>query len=104
MATPAGIWPGWRRGWAWWLAALAGGRERQPSAREPEVDEQAAKGSTRSLDMHGFELFFRAHEPQVSAFLYRMTGDAGIASDLSQETFFRAWQRFERIQDYDRPS
>src|SRR5262249_20769961 len=57
-----------------------------------------------SLQMHEFERFFREFEPQVSAFLHRMTGDAGTAGDLSQETFFRAWQHFERIQAYDRPS
>src|SRR5215813_11740216 len=104
MATPVGIRPGWRRGWAWWLAALARGRERHPPAREPRPDEQAATGSSRSLHMHEFERFFREHEPQVSSFLYRMTGDAGIAGDLSQETLFRAWQHFERIRAYDQPS
>lgn len=32
-----------------------------------------------------------------------MTGDAQAAADLSQETFLRAWQRFDRVVDYERP-
>ena len=32
-----------------------------------------------------------------------MTGDRQSASDLCQETFVRAWQRFGAIRAYDRP-
>ena len=32
-----------------------------------------------------------------------MTGDRQSASDLCQETFLRAWQRFVAIRAYDRP-
>ena len=32
-----------------------------------------------------------------------MTGDRQSASDLCQETFLRAWQRFGAIRAYDRP-
>src|SRR5262245_46041405 len=103
MTTPVGIRPGWKRGWTWWLAARAHGRERQASARGPQPGGPVVQGSAKSLQMQEFELFYREHEPQLSAFLYRMTGDAGIAGDLSQETFFRAWQHFERIQTYEQP-
>ncbi|HEY7022210.1 MAG TPA: RNA polymerase sigma factor [Ktedonobacterales bacterium] len=50
-----------------------------------------------------FEGFFRAHEARLSAYLWRMTGDRQSASDLCQETFLRAWQRFGAIRAYDRP-
>lgn len=50
-----------------------------------------------------FEAFFLAHERAITGYLWRMTGDEQVASDLSQETFLRAWQRFDRIQAYARP-
>jgi RNA polymerase sigma-70 factor (ECF subfamily) len=50
-----------------------------------------------------FERFFTTHEALITGYLYRATGDAQSASDLSQETFLRAWQRFDRIQTYERP-
>jgi RNA polymerase sigma-70 factor (ECF subfamily) len=50
-----------------------------------------------------FERFFTTHEALVTGYLYRAIGDVQSASDLSQETFLRAWRHFERIQAYERP-
>lgn len=50
-----------------------------------------------------FEAFFRQHEREVYACLWRLTGDAQAARDLTQETFVRAWRHFERIRAYDQP-
>lgn len=50
-----------------------------------------------------FERFFAASESQVSSYLYRVTGDTHLASDLSQETFFRAWQHFATLRTYEQP-
>ncbi|MEO7003767.1 MAG: RNA polymerase sigma factor, partial [Ktedonobacterales bacterium] len=47
--------------------------------------------------------FFRQHERQVVAYLWRMTGDEQAAHDLSQETFIRAWRHFARISGYEQP-
>jgi RNA polymerase sigma-70 factor, ECF subfamily len=47
-----------------------------------------------------FETFFRQFEPRITAYLLRTTGNREIASDLSQETFLRAWQRFAEIQQH----
>jgi RNA polymerase sigma-70 factor (ECF subfamily) len=60
---------------------------------------------TRASATHDddFERFFNAHEAQITGYLYRVTGDAQSASDLSQETFLRAWQHFDRIRSYERP-
>jgi len=50
-----------------------------------------------------FEAFFRQHERAVYACLWRLTGDAQTAHDLTQETFLRAWRHFERVHGYERP-
>lgn len=50
-----------------------------------------------------FEAFFRAHERAVYACLWRLTGDAQQARDLTQETFLRAWRHFTRVRDYEQP-
>jgi RNA polymerase sigma-70 factor (ECF subfamily) len=50
-----------------------------------------------------FEAFFLAHEHEITSYLWRMTGDEHAASDLSQESFLRAWQQFDRIRQYERP-
>jgi RNA polymerase sigma-70 factor (ECF subfamily) len=83
-----------------WTAALATGREpdRSDGRSTPESRPFAEAGQARD-----FERFFREHEPRVSSYLYRMLGDVQSASDLSQETFFRAWQRFPTLKTYEKP-
>jgi RNA polymerase sigma-70 factor (ECF subfamily) len=72
-----------------------------------------ATGESDSLNSHSgaepeslesFEAFFREHERAIFTYLYRVTGDEQTAYDLSQETFVRAWQRYERIRGYERPA
>ena len=46
-----------------------------------------------------FEALFQRFERQITAYLYRMTGDSHTADDLSQETFIRAWQHFAQLRD-----
>jgi RNA polymerase sigma-70 factor (ECF subfamily) len=82
------------------LLCLGVGRD---GHREASLRHEGTNLGTNSLDSQEFESFFRAHEPAVSGFLYRMVGDTHSASDLSQETFFRAWQRFPQIRSYHRP-
>ncbi len=87
------------------LRLMDGGRptkitiESQPSER-PASDARAAPTPG---DLPGFEAFFREHERAIFSYLYRMTGDEQAAYDLSQETFVRAWQRYERIRGYEQP-
>lgn len=50
-----------------------------------------------------FEAFFRAHEREIFGYLWRVTGDEQASYDLAQETFVRAWQRFERVRRYEQP-
>jgi RNA polymerase sigma-70 factor (ECF subfamily) len=50
-----------------------------------------------------FDRLFEQHEPQIFGYLYRMTGDRQLASDLCQETFLRAWQHCDQIAAYRDP-
>jgi RNA polymerase sigma-70 factor (ECF subfamily) len=50
-----------------------------------------------------FDKLFQDCEPKVYGYLWRMTGDEAQASDLCQETFLRAWQRFDTIASYENP-
>jgi RNA polymerase sigma-70 factor (ECF subfamily) len=56
-----------------------------------------------SGERESFEAFFQARHRAIFAYLWRMTGEEEAANDLCQETFLRAWRRFERIRLYDRP-
>jgi RNA polymerase sigma-70 factor, ECF subfamily len=90
----------WPRLTAPWRLALAAGHEQPAHAHDGDDAHDAA---AQQALVREFERFFREHEPRVSGHLYRMLGDAQSASDLSQETFVRAWQRFAVISRYERP-
>jgi RNA polymerase sigma-70 factor, ECF subfamily len=90
----------WLRLTAPWRLALAAGDEQPAHAHDGDNPPDAA---AQQALVREFERFFREHEPRVSGYLYRMLGDAQSASDLSQETFVRAWQRFAVISRYERP-
>jgi Sigma-70 region 2 len=59
------------------------------------------RGSLAAAD--AFDSLFQRSEAQIFGYLWRMTGDRQLASDLSQETFLRAWQRFEKLSAYENP-
>jgi RNA polymerase sigma-70 factor (ECF subfamily) len=68
------------------------------------ADEAAAThDATSASPLPSFEAFFRRHERDIFGYLWRLTGDEQAAYDLSQETFVRAWQHFDRIATYERP-
>ncbi len=56
-----------------------------------------------SAGADAFEAFFWRYERDILGYLWRLTGDEQVAYDLSQETFVRAWQRFETLQHYEQP-
>jgi RNA polymerase sigma-70 factor, ECF subfamily len=62
-----------------------------------------ARAESKGAANRDFEAFFLAHEHEITSYLWRMTGDEHAASDLSQESFLRAWQQFDRIREYERP-
>lgn len=49
-------------------------------------------------DRHAFRFLVERWSPMVFSLTQRMTGDAGIAEELAQETFLRA---FERLREFD---
>lgn len=87
-----------RRILSWLLAATS-----DPLSRTRPGSSNRSGAQSESARLRDFERFFLAHEARVSGFLWRMTGDQQAACDLSQETFLRAWQRFDQISAYERP-
>jgi len=72
-------------------------------ASTPSADADATHNAASARQLPSFEAFFRRHERDIFGYLWRMTGDEQAAYDLSQETFVRAWQHFDRIASYERP-
>ncbi|HEU0028300.1 MAG TPA: RNA polymerase sigma factor [Ktedonobacterales bacterium] len=109
--------PGWTpgdvagriAGWFGLASARArdGQRANEAHTQSPRqrVGETAPGGgvSPAPVPASAFEPFFREHERAVYACLWRLTGDAQAARDLTQETFLRAWRHFEQAQSYERP-
>jgi len=86
-----------------WLGALTGASP---------LDETPSSGSERRTapaQQHAeareatFEQFFHAHEDTILGYLWRITGDEQASHDIAQETFLRAWQRFEQVSHYEQP-
>jgi RNA polymerase sigma-70 factor (ECF subfamily) len=55
------------------------------------------------MDEPGFESLCRRHYGSVVRTAYLITGDASEAVDLAQETFVRAFERWDRVSTLDRP-
>ncbi len=84
-------WPGWLRQ----VVAFA----RVAPSSSPVPRRAAGEGRAQGADAQAFEVFFGQYERQIVAYLCRMLSDEQAALDLSQETFFRAWQHFAAIRD-----
>ncbi|MFE0678136.1 RNA polymerase sigma factor [Streptomyces sp. NPDC058867] len=54
-------------------------------------------------DRAQFDHFYASTFRRVAGHVYRMTGDAHVAEDCTQEAFCRAVPRWERIRSYDVP-
>ncbi len=90
----SGRWPAFR-----WLALL----ERDRPATAGGESHRAGAYSAGNAGTAEFEAFFLRYDRQITSYLWRMTGDEQIASELAQETFLRAWQHFDTISHYDKP-
>ena len=49
------------------------------------------------MRLKAFENLYQEYYNQIYGFLYRMCADAGIAEDLTQETFLQAYTSFHRF-------
>jgi RNA polymerase sigma-70 factor (ECF subfamily) len=95
---------GWLAAPARWLARLSDRwlhrlTTPQSDERLPPADTAQASASAAGE----FEPFVRRFERQILNYLWRMTGEEQSAYDLTQEVFFRAWQRFATISRYEQP-
>jgi RNA polymerase sigma-70 factor (sigma-E family) len=55
------------------------------------------------VDSQTFDEFYGATSHRTLQFAYAMCGDHGVAQDLTQEAYIRAWQRWARLMHYDSP-
>jgi RNA polymerase sigma-70 factor (ECF subfamily) len=54
-------------------------------------------------DEPGFDDFYRATSRRLLRYAYGMVGDAGIAQDVVQEAYVRAWRHWSSVSRYEHP-
>lgn len=67
-----------------------------------EATQTSADADAAELDT-SFEAFVRRHTPTLLRTAYLLTGDAGAAEDLVQDTLLRLLTRWERVAAADAP-
>jgi RNA polymerase sigma-70 factor (ECF subfamily) len=82
-----------------WLTLLAS-RKGNPPTDQVGGERAHLLQQTRQRE---FEAFFRRHERDIFTYVWRLTSDEASAYDLTQETFLRAWQNFDKVVGYERP-
>lgn len=96
----SGLWRGRRAAWPALLATLLAADDSDAAQASMGAAQVADRGNVSPAE---FEAFFLQHERAVYACLWRLTGDAQSARDLTQETFLRAWRHYERVRGYEQP-
>lgn len=84
-----------------WLFALRSERVTGEPASTPLPS--ALPSDSAAPGAESFEAFYQRREGSVFGYLWRVCGDEQTANDLTQEVFFRAWQRYAQLQTYERP-
>lgn len=72
------------------LAAVA---ELTMSESESRDDTSLLVARAQAGDKAAFALLYRGHVARVHALCRRMTGDAGLAEELTQDAFVQAWRQ-----------
>jgi RNA polymerase sigma factor (sigma-70 family) len=62
-----------------------------------------ATPGTEDMVIEPFEAFFLRHQDQLLRAAFLLTGDAEEAKELSQETFVRVWERWDRVAAMEDP-
>ena len=91
--------------WAHWTHRLAAALRAIHAGEPPGGASGGAAAGDRALlaRQAQFEAFFRQHERDIFTYLWRLTSSEASAYDLTQETFLRAWQHFDKVAAYERP-
>jgi RNA polymerase sigma-70 factor (ECF subfamily) len=66
-----------------------------PEQLERRTRERGLVERARAGDSQAFEQLYRENVGRVFAVCYRMTGDASLAEELTQDAFVRAWERLD---------
>lgn len=67
----------------------------EPMTVEPQDDSDLVRRAQRG-DRQAFERLYRLHRNRIYAVVWRIAGnDPGLAEDLLQEAFVRAWQKLD---------
>ena len=53
-------------------------------------------------DQLAFEKLYERYNDRISRYLFRMVGDDGVGSELTQETFLKAWEALLSLRDPER--
>jgi RNA polymerase sigma-70 factor (ECF subfamily) len=64
------------------------------------MDELELISAARNGDLDAFNDLVRSYERRVYSICSRMLGDADLAADVTQETFFAAWRNLSRFQGH----
>jgi RNA polymerase sigma factor (sigma-70 family) len=66
------------------------------TANTDQVDDNELVTLVNNGDITAFESLYRRHRDRIYGLMWRLCGgDAGIAEDLLQESFVRAWQKLD---------
>lgn len=109
--TVAVPWRRWRHAPGGWILPPALSHVLGLLASKPEAEEVKPHERQQAIRMlnggetkdESFEAFFRAHEREIFGYLWHITGEEQASYDIAQETFVRAWQRFEQVRRYEQP-
>lgn len=84
------------------LDAAREDREAVPPAAGTGRSEAQLVGRARGGDVQAFERLYRASVGRVHAVVLRMVGDAGLAEEVTQDVFVRAWRGLEGFEGRSR--
>jgi RNA polymerase sigma-70 factor (ECF subfamily) len=75
-----------------WFSLMSAVPEWTVRVVEPELDDAGAVAACLAGDRDAFDQIVERHRRSIYQVCYRFTGNHEDASDLSQETFVRAWK------------